>query len=278
MHAFLIQAHKDTIQFRRLLILLNSHARTYIHIDKKFENVYQSLSAWKDQCVLENVVFIEKRVSVMWGHYSQVMATINLLEHALKDDNSAFTLLSGECLPIKNVSDFISFVSSSNKNFLAHSIQPKMRTRVSKIHFLVANKFYPKSLLLRKGSSVFGSVLSVCGFRNSYFDNVDIYKGSPWFTLKKDVVHWLIYNCNVKKLIEKFKYSVCVDEVFFHTIIGNSEWRRFCVNDNLFHIEWNGAKNPDYLRLDSVFTSGKFWGRKFSLTDTELDLFFKRFD
>ncbi|MGL6455204.1 beta-1,6-N-acetylglucosaminyltransferase [Aeromonas caviae] len=278
MHAFLIQAHKDTIQFRRLLILLNSHGRTYIHIDKKFESVYQSLNTWKDQCVLENVVFIEKRVSVMWGHYSQVVATINLLEHALKDDNSAFTLLSGECLPIKNVSDFISFVSSSNKSYLAHSIQPKMRTRVSKIHFFVDNKHFPKSLLLRKGSSVFGSVLSVCGFRNSYFDNVDIYKGSPWFTLKRDVVHWLVYNCNVKELIEKFKYSVCVDEVFFHTIIGNSEWLRFCVNDNLFHIEWNGAKNPSYLKLDSAFTDGKFWGRKFSLTDTELDLFFKNFD
>ncbi|TOY91233.1 beta-1,6-N-acetylglucosaminyltransferase [Vibrio fluvialis] len=71
------------------------------------------------------------------GHYSQVVVTINLLEHALKDHNSAFTLLSGECLPIKNVSDFIRFVSSSNKSFLAHSIQPEMRTRVSKIHFLV---------------------------------------------------------------------------------------------------------------------------------------------
>ena len=67
MHAFLIQAHKDTIQFRRLLILLNSHARIYVHIDKKFENVYRSLNAWKDESVLENVVFIENRVSVMWG-------------------------------------------------------------------------------------------------------------------------------------------------------------------------------------------------------------------
>lgn len=278
MHAFLIQAHKDTIQFRRLLILLNSHARIYVHIDKKFENVYRSLNAWKDECVLENVVFIENRVSVMWGHYSQVMATINLLEYALKDDNSAFTLLSGECLPIKSTFDFIKFVASSDKSFLAHSIQPKMRKRVSKIHLYVTSKYYPKFLLLRKLSDVIGSILSICGFRNNCFDKVDIYKGSQWFTLKRDVVDWLVYKCNVKELINKFKYSVCVDEVFFHTIIGNSEWRLSCVNDNLFHIEWNGAKNPSYLRPDNNFSDGKFWGRKFNLTETELDFLFKRFE
>nr|WP_302980746.1 beta-1,6-N-acetylglucosaminyltransferase [Plesiomonas shigelloides] len=275
MHAFLIQAHQDTIQLRRLLVYLNSHARTYIHIDKKFERVYQNLKAWKDEHPLENVEFIDKRVSVMWGHYSQVVATINLLECALKDDNSAFTLLSGECLPIKPIPDFIKFVASSKKCYLAHSIQPKMRKRASRIHLLLTNKYYPKFILLRKASAVIGSILSAFGFKNDYFDNVDIYKGSQWFTLKRDVVNWLIYDCKVREVINEFKYSVCIDEVFFHTIIGNSQWRQACIDDNLFYIEWAGAKSPNYLMPDTDFPKEKFFGRKFRLTETELDIFFK---
>ncbi len=47
MHAFLIQTHKFTVQFATLCKLLNEHGNVYIHVDAKYEDIYQAIKKFR---------------------------------------------------------------------------------------------------------------------------------------------------------------------------------------------------------------------------------------
>jgi len=50
----------------------------------------------------DNVIFIKNRVKVIWSSFSEVQATLNLLNSAIRDDNDYFVLISGVDYPIRS--------------------------------------------------------------------------------------------------------------------------------------------------------------------------------
>ena len=97
---YIIQAHKLPFQLKRLITVLNTkNASFYIHVDRK-----SKIEDFEKIISLKNVFFIKERVDCIWGDFSQVKATLNLIKNVIRDNKSGFVVfLSGQDYPIKNV-------------------------------------------------------------------------------------------------------------------------------------------------------------------------------
>lgn len=90
-HALLIQAHQDISYFIKLA-KIQPNVNFYVHMDAKSDYFPDAETAQ-----LANVFLLSNRVSVRWGGFSQIEATLKLFEKAFAhEDNAYFHLLSGE--------------------------------------------------------------------------------------------------------------------------------------------------------------------------------------
>ncbi len=99
-------------------------------------------------------------------------------------------------------------------------------------------------------------------FKNKKFNNLpELKKGTNWVTLtEKAIKHICNYVDKNKSYYDSFKYSLIADEIFFHTIINDSEflanvYKNDQVRSECFrYIDW--STGPDYPRkLDESDTS-----------------------
>ena len=121
---YLILAHKNPNQLYRMVKALHDKtSHFYIHIDAK-----SPISPFKECLQGLPVSFIDQREDCVWGDFSIVRATINLMEAAAKAlPKGYFILMSGQDYPITsqkeinifleqyNDSDFIDFLPLEQK-------------------------------------------------------------------------------------------------------------------------------------------------------------------
>lgn len=90
-HAVLVQAHQDISYFIKLA-KIQPNVNFYVHMDAKSDYFLDPETAQ-----LANVVLLSDRISVRWGGFSQIEASLKLFETAFaNEDNAYFHLLSGE--------------------------------------------------------------------------------------------------------------------------------------------------------------------------------------
>ena len=90
-HALLIQAHQDISYFIKLA-KIQPNVNFYVHMDAKSAYFPDAETAQ-----LANVFLLKDRITVRWGGFSQIEATLKLFETAFaNEDNAYFHLLSGE--------------------------------------------------------------------------------------------------------------------------------------------------------------------------------------
>ena len=96
--AYLILAHKNPQLLRREIAALSSKDSTFfVHIDAKSNiDLFLLLKA-------QNVFFLEPRIEVFWGEFSQVRAILALISAALASatNHDYFILLSGSDYPLQ---------------------------------------------------------------------------------------------------------------------------------------------------------------------------------
>ena len=91
--AFLIVAHKNFDQLVKLVeYIADEEHHVYLHIDKKSENLFHQLRDYFK--TYEYVYLLEKQISINWGGFSQVQATLLLLESAYKQKYDFYHLIS----------------------------------------------------------------------------------------------------------------------------------------------------------------------------------------
>jgi hypothetical protein len=115
--SYLIQAYNQENHFYDLINKLdNKEVCFFIHIDKKSNQKKFEEKVKK----FDNIFFVKKRVDVVWKGYSQVQATLNLIEISLKSNFNFkhFVLLSGVDYPIKSNKEILNFFKNTNKNYL----------------------------------------------------------------------------------------------------------------------------------------------------------------
>ena len=193
-----------------------------------------------------------------------VQATLYLIEEALKSTRSYnyFFLISESCFPIKTPAQ-ISSILSGGGEFISVEKQvdiehPKCLhdTYASQYYqndfFFLNSKFEAKDknhYLLRRLSLAFLLRINRYSKPRRYPGNFPIYRGSQWWCLSGEAIKYLLRFLKENgKTIRFFRYTHCPDEMFFQTILMNSNFRKKVLPKDANHdcgshyIEWVSTK------------------------------------
>lgn len=278
--AYLILVHNTPKHLQRLITALSSGSSSFfIHLDKK-SNIDDFLGIKGN-----NVHFTRKRVPVFWGDFSIVEATLILLRTALADrcNFDRFVLLSGADYPLRSASYIEQFFESNpNKEFINLVAMPS-EVAGKPIARLTTYKLRPGD---RTISKVIRKVLMQVGVLprkrdyKTYLGDLAPYGGSAWWALSREACDFILtFVKNEIQVVDFFKNTICSDESFFQTILGNSHFRSRIVR-NLTYADWSaGESSPAYITEkhltffqstssftpDGVFGGGEMlFARKFS--------------
>lgn len=260
--AHLILTHANPHQLKRLVErLAHPDADFYIHVDLKTDiQPFLFLES-------ENIKFIKNRVSVHWGAYSIVQATVNSFEEILKADikYDFINLLSGQDYPIKSTSAIHHFFENNLGKAFMHTLSvanewQEAIPRLTKYH--LCNYHFAGKHTVEKW-------LNILLPSRKMPNNLVPVGRSQWFTITAEhaqyIVTYLQENKNIKRFFELTWGS---DEIVFQTILFNSIYQKDMVNDNLRYIDWSeGKASPKTFTIDDLHTlidSGKLFARKFN--------------
>lgn len=271
-HAYLILAHKNPGQLKKLLSLLDDKRNDiYVHIDKK---AAFSEKDFQGCCSKSHLEFIEPRIRVTWGGVSIIKVELALLQAATRTPHAYYHLLSGLDLPIKSqdyIHDF--FEKNSSKEFMdLWEIESHTMNRVKYytpfpegVHFFFTNwlnhavKFISRALGIEMNKGI------------------EFRQGSQWFSITHDSA---LYVVNSAQWIENvFKHCSICDEFLIPTVLYRSPfWDNIYKKENaedshtkanMRHIDWSrgsSIRHPwtytiqDFELLKS---SEGLWARKF---------------
>ena len=286
--AYLILTHADPDHLGRLLSSLREEwTRFYVHVDRK-----ASMHAFEPLQALPHTCFIPDRVDACWGGYSLVQATLNLLE-AARDDTPApdwYLLISGADYPIRGNRWLYNFLHASDREHISLVPMPtpdgrKPLSRLERLYFEGSRgRPMPKRVLLNQTNQLLEKF-----YKRNYrraLKGIEPYAGSQWWALSRNAVdHILSFVRANPRLVRFYKHSHIPDEMFFHTILGNSPFRAKAAR-SLTYADWSRglSRNPAPLtqehlalfadpcfRLNDVEGVGPcFFARKFSSRDSAL--------
>lgn len=268
----------------------------FIHLDLRTD-----IAPFKERICGENIFFIEERVGCLWGDFSIVLATINLMLEAKEQKATGFFVLaSGQDYPIVSNSEIHSFISQNSQYDFLDVIElekkwkPKMvKDKLEHYHILHSGKrghsncyapFFHCSMYqkLRTITHLIKGRLSISNFKmllnlpskKTIFKQQ--YAGSQFWALSEKTFYNVIKYIqeNEKSLKDYYKYTSSPDEIYFHSIIMNLcngsyenikhqiTFVNYFRNDNVFLLE-------DFKVL--VTAKNKLLARKFDIDiDSEI--------
>jgi hypothetical protein len=277
--AYLINAHKNFEQLERLIEKLSlDEAGFFVHIDKKVDG--RIFSALAGRLSKHNVEFINHRVAVSWGGFSQVEATLNglaaVLQCSIRYDYINF--MSGQDYPLKRNAAILEFLKNNNgKEFIDYAELTPTGWAAAMSRF---NKYHLPELIRNKNVRRFCEyILNKALPKRKFPEGYIPYGGSSWWTISYDCADYIFaFTKKNQGFVKFFKLTHAPDEMFFQTIVMNSPYKQKAYKDNLRYIDWSERqRNPRILTRDDfpkLLAADKLFARKFdTCVDTQvLDL------
>jgi hypothetical protein len=259
--AYLIAAHHNYLHLKRLIEALDEQNCTfYIHIDKKSQ-----LPTIKG----ENIIFIKERINVHWSGFSQVRATINLLEWAIKDENDYFVLLSGVDYPVKCNSFLYDKLKEGGEYIHIQKMGADPYAPLSRYKYYYFTDYFNRR---NKQSPVTRFFLwlqkQMRKLRIKKRIPFPLYTGASWFILSKSCAAHVLNEIKTnRRYVRFFRFGFCPDESFFQTIIGNSLFYKD-VKGYLTYADWSIDPGPALINEHHIpilkDLNDKFFARKFN--------------
>lgn len=234
--AYLILEHNSPNHMQRLINALSSSSSVFfIHLDKKSDiRRYRHLKG-------NNIIFTLKRIPVFWGDFSQVEASLILLQAAFSHEYhfDRLVLLSGADYPLHSPA-FIEqfFLDHQDKEFmnllpLSAETKGKSLSRITTYQARHGEQ-NPSAPQQRDYKAYFGELIP--------------YGGSTWWAISHEAAKFILnFTATEKAIVDFFKNTVCPDETFFQTIIGNSQFKQQTMV-NITYADWSeGKSSPAYI-------------------------------
>jgi len=275
--AYLIFAYKNPQLINRAIrVLTNEQCDFFVHIDRKSNiNDFSRIQG-------QNVFLMQKRIPVYWAEFSGVEAILLLIRQALAHARTYdyFVLLSGSEYPLRSARyihaffeqhqglEFISTVRMPNED------AGKPISRIDTMRF-------PSSQPFRR---FVGRALARVGLarrdHKAYLRGLEPYSGNTWWALTRDACHHISQFADHNPYLESYFRNVFApEEIFFHTILGNSPFRSR-VRRNLIYEDWSERgprpqmiderhvaffKSREKICADDIYGEGELlFARKFS--------------
>lgn len=279
--AYLILTHANPHLLKRAIGALSSErCAFFIHIDLKTDiRKFSGIGG-------KNIFLSARRMPVYWAEFSQVEATIQLMRQALSSSAKYdyFVFLQGSDYPLRCSGYIEEFLErNSDWEFMSVVKMPAPGYPLSKINKLR----YPSDKPVRRFAS---RALAKLGLARrdyrKYLGSLEAYAGDACWALSRDACAYILEFAASNPQVERyFRNTFSPDEMFFHTILGNSPFRPRA-RRGLLYRDWPvpGA-HPDMLTdahitffeqqekvcVEDQFGSGEvLFARKFS--DDRLDL------
>ena len=257
-HALLIQAHQDISYFIKLAKIQPS-VNFYVHIDAKSDYFPDAETAQ-----LANVFLLKDRITVRWGGFSQIKATLKLFETAFAhEDNAYFHLLSGEDVVLQPF-EVIEKQWQHQFGFQAMmscEIAPQYAYRfiMDSPH---ADSNWQRQLTGKIITKLQQGVAKVKPYHSP------IYFGSQWFSVTRE--DWEKIVPFTDEYSDFFRHKLVPDEHFFQTLITEKLTNQIRLsNDNrrqiIFDKNVNNGNSPIYLdlfKLERAKFDGYWFARK----------------
>jgi hypothetical protein len=268
--AYLILAHDDPRHLRRLVeAVQDDWTQIYVHIDKKAE-----LARFTRAIDLSRVTFIPDRVSACWGGFSLVQATLNLMAAARHGSTAPdwYALISGADYPIRSNRAIRDCLHASDREHISLIEMPsadgrKPLDRLERLHFEHAcGRYVPQRVLLTQTNRLLEKY-----YKRDYrrvLGDIKPYAGSQWWVLSREAVDNILSFVETNpQLVRFYRHTLIPDEMFFHTILGNSPFRSKAAR-NLTFANWTEAfsRNPRPITPEHV---AEFADPDFYLDDIE---------
>lgn len=248
----------------------------YIHVDKK--------SSINIKEIEQQNVHVYKKYKVYWGSYNMIRSTLFLFSKAHESKAERYIFISGADVPLKTNEEIKRFFESTDKEYFSYEKMPITTWGGKEGGFERVDYFYLNQIQKRDVGK-FKFFLYRCarkaveGMLNPLMKtfhirrlrlNINYYKGANWMNLSDKCVSCVLHFIRENpSFVKKFRWTSCVDEIFFQTLILNFVKDVDVENDTLRFIDWSeGTSHPyvfreaDYKRLkerDELFAR-KFQG------------------
>jgi Core-2/I-Branching enzyme len=232
--AYLILVHRNPRLLKRAIETLSSEdCGFFIHVDRKV-NIQEFSAIYGN-----NVFFSEQRISVHWGEFSQVEATMQLMRQALacSANYEYFVFLQGSDYPLRSSKYIRVFLRANRgKEFISLVKMPAAGYPLSKIN----NLRYPSATpVLRFITRIMARLGLAQRDHRRYLGGLQAYAGQAWWTLSRQACCYILEFAACNPHLEKyFRNAFTSDEMFFHTILGNSPFGTR-VRRNLTYVDWS---------------------------------------
>ncbi|MFD2598320.1 beta-1,6-N-acetylglucosaminyltransferase [Sphingobacterium corticis] len=270
-HAYLILSH-DNFSVLQALISALDDARNdiYIHFDKKVAHL-PTLQVANSQ-----IIILENRIDVRWGHTNMLEAEFNLLQSAIRKNPhyTHYHIISGTHLPLQTKDNLHSFFEKSDI-----SLFMKMETSEKEIDLKLRNfnlfiKNFASSNATKKRIT---QLLWLAMIKTQKWLHIkrhsksSFVKTSQWCSLTQEAVETLIKN--QAKIASKYRWTFCADEFFVASSIKDYLGaEKISYIDNMLKCEFEGTSPKIYTLKDwsELKQSNFLFARKFS--ENHLDI------
>ncbi len=224
------------------------------------------------------VTFVRRRVRVYWGGWSQVEATLRLMQCAMTKDRTLarFALISGACYPLKSNETLRDYLLCDEREHISAFPMPdgardKPLTRLTRWHL---QRGLRGTGIGARAARLVNDALRVLPPRR--LAGLVPYAGSSWFVLTRDAVATILERVETdRRFVSFFRYSHCPDESFFQTLLASSALRER-IAGSLTFADWSPCiEQPSLIREDHLprLLDGSqelFFARKFSSRNAHL--------
>lgn len=265
--ANLIMAHKNPAQLERLIrAMQHEDFLFFIHLDPRCD-----MAEFAHLAGLPNVQFTPRRFRMRWASYHFTHAILECTRDVLASgaDFDSLNLLSGQDYPIKpaqTIHDF--FARHGSYSFMACEPEGSAwwqhaTSRIEKYHSTYFNF---------RGQYLLQSLVNVVLPRRKFPLPYELYGSSDgsWWTMTRACATYLVRFVDEHPGLRKFSiFTWGSDEFLLATILMNSPFRQFIINENYRYIDWSeGGANPKLLTPDDfprLTHAHKLFARKLDL-------------
>jgi len=283
--AYCLLVHKNPRQLCRLVRSIFSAS------DFFYVNIFGN-SSTKESWIRElkefesDNFFAIFRYERSWGQFQVVDATLDSMKRLARFDYNYFINLSGQCYPLKPIDSVKRFLDGKSYAYMATFKMPYPSLGLGRIRYsyyrnpffslcdIFLDKTFGKWKYETRRFVRHGYFLRFPRINKQLPYNLEPYGGSAYFCLPKKHVDYILEFLREKpSVLDFFKRAFAPDELFFQTIIMNSQLKDTVTNDNLRYIDWSkqGVPLPAVLTIEDkekLLDSPKLFARKF---DIEVD-------
>lgn len=267
----LITAYKDFEHLLDIVSCFDKNFCVYIHIDKKCEVDQSFINALNKSPIVK---LVSRKYKVNWGGINHLKSILHLCDEAIKDSSiTIFHLISGHDYPIKEPSYFVDFFKNNTSDFISYFELPSSKWPNGGIERLEYYNLYDllDAKKYRRYITKIVNIQKTLKIRRPISKRIPIlYGGDTWWSLTRNTLQYVIdYTNNTKFLLKRLKFSFCSEEIYFQTVIMNSEHAQKVVNNSLRYIDWskrngNFPANLDMSDFERIKSCENIFARKFS--------------